>query len=137
MTFDFAQMVAVDYWAKRNVTVPCHPREKLLTWDETRSWLDDPASAPDMLADVPTCTVDVTPWAEDSRTVRETASNYCWEITHEVGHLAGLEHVHDGSTVMDPDGAPYPYGCTHPKRFLRTRRDAVRLARTSRLEPLP
>lgn len=126
MTFDQAVLVARDYWMQHGVSVPCAPRRQLLTWRETASW----NYSVDMLADVDQCAIEITPWANIRRD-RLERMNYCWDIVHEVGHLAGLEHPDAPAalalstkiramlphTVMG-DGA-YPYGCRHPRRFLR------------------
>jgi hypothetical protein len=110
MTFEFATLVAVDYWAKRDVTVPCKPAANLLTWKQTKGWGYETR----MLADRPACTVDITPWA-DIADDPDLAWMYCQEVVHEIGHLAGLEHSYGG--VMAADPWVVPFGCAHPLRW--------------------
>jgi hypothetical protein len=123
MTFGFAKAIAVDYWARRGVRVACEPEQMLLSDAETADW----GFTPDMLADVPACAVDVTPWAAAWRTMPGERWYYCREIVHEVGHLAGLGHDYGG--VMDEDENIVPWSCSHPRRFAR------RIAMIGQLEP--
>jgi hypothetical protein len=88
----------------------------------------------EMLTGSEDCTVLVADYVDAWRTdIWERRIDYCWDIAHEVGHLAGLEHpdqpgISDemrrlvtGSVMDSTNGAPYPYGCTHPRKFLRRR----------------
>lgn len=148
MTFQFAVMVANQYWLDRGVYVHCHPQADVLGWKEAAAQhllVDDPTT-PEMVADVPACTVDVMPWTDEWRTDPDLDQDYCWDIVHEVGHLAGLEHPGTPAaarlpadvqamlpdTVMNLDGASYPYGCTHPRKFLRHRAHASTLVALAR-----
>lgn len=113
MTFNFAVLVARDYWAKRDVRVPCAPTARLLTWQDTKDWGYGIA----MLADVPACEIEITPWTEPLRQLRDSAWMYCERVVHEVGHLAGLEHEYGGVMAAEPESVPW--GCAHPRKFQR------------------
>lgn len=129
MTFDFATAVGIDYWARRNVATPCRPQQRVYTADEIAGQEAElRAAVVDMLADTAACTIDVLPWAAlDESNDSVDRANYCFEIAHEIGHLAGLEHPdHTGltpeqrafvtGTVMDEWG-DYPFGCVHPRQW--------------------
>lgn len=111
MTFNFAVIAAKDYWASHGVTIPCRPQRQRLTWANVAGWRQS-GYDPDMITKVETCTVLVHPRAEWYRVHREFAWLYCREVAHELGHLAGLEHD-------DPRIDARPWGCTHPRKFLR------------------
>lgn len=111
MTFAYARNVAINYWAKRNITVPCQPLAHVFTSDEDAQVQAESSEPVNMLADSATCTIDITPLADWYRTHREYAWIYCMEIVHEVGHLAGLEHEYGG--VMDSTENIVPYRCDH------------------------
>lgn len=127
MTFEFAAVVAVDYWAKRGVAVPCHPQQRVFTAPEAvelqRAYVPAGFDRMEMVAYVDACTVGITPEAHALRNDREYAWMYCMEITHEIGHLAGLDHPKPGEIarygVMDPEQNIVPWGCDHPIKFRR------------------
>lgn len=122
MTFEFAALVAVNYWQARGVHIPCHPTAKVLTIAE-----DDAiqASIPadehlDMFAIQATCTIVISPDTAALRTDRDLDWYYCMDVAHELGHLGGLDHDYGG--VMNRNQNITPRGCLHPREFLRSLR---------------
>ena len=130
MTFEFASWVAVEYLAKRGVTLPCHPRQHLYTNAEDAelqakyraAGIATEGERVDMTADVETCTVGVTPDLDWYRTEPGYKWIYCRGIVHEFGHLAGLSHPTPetpGLAIMDIEQNAVPWGCDHPLKFRR------------------
>lgn len=150
MTFEVASSIATDYWAHRDVTVPCRPQAHIYTYAELEQQIARDESRGenphrfDMFADRPNCQIDVMPWANITpRSDALEQTNYCFEIAHEIGHLAGLEHpdyvgltpeqrAFVTNTVMDEWGAP-PFGCSHLRQWkvLQGWRKAPRWVRVS------
>jgi hypothetical protein len=125
MTFEFASVVAVGYWAKRGLTIPCHPHRRLLTRAENTALQEEYRAAGligenegiGMTVDVPSCMVNVTPDLNWYRTQTGFKWIYCQAVTHELGHLAGLGHDYGG--IMDFRNGVVPWGCKHPLKFRR------------------
>lgn len=124
MTFQFATVVAVDYWAKRDIAVACHPQARVFTAAEDSdlqlAYAADGFASVAMLAYVETCTIGITPGADGLRNDRDLAWMYCMEVVHEIGHIAGLGHDYGG--VMALGENVVPWGCDHPLKFRRHRR---------------
>ena len=113
MTFEFASLVAVDYWQARGVEMPCKPIAHVLSAAEDAQVQAELGA--DMLADIPACTVDITPAADSYRLETDLTWTYCAEIVHEFGHLAGLEHAYGG--VMGAYVDETPFGCGYPRQW--------------------
>lgn len=117
MSFAFARTVAVDYWAKHHVTVPCKPTRRLLSWRESAK-LDASFGTGVSMATYPgTCEVQITRTGATYRTDRDLEWLYCTDVVHEIGHIAGLTHDYGGIMTNPPTGQPW--GCDHPHRFRR------------------
>lgn len=133
MTFNFARTVAVDYWAKRDINVPCQSQARVYTYADLEDEMArDKArgTAPyvsAMWSDVATCTVEITPWTDALRSDHDLSWVYCADVAHEIGHLAGLEHEYGG--IMNHDLGVVPWGCDHPRKFLRRLRFESRMRR--------
>lgn len=131
MTFDYASAVAVDYWAKKDVTVPCQATQRALTWKEVHTFEAYYGFIVDMVAYDDSCEIGVSPGAEENRTDPDEDWLYCAEIVHEFGHLGGLDDNSGG--IMDEDWTATPFGCAHPRQWavLKGWRDPPRWVRDS------
>lgn len=123
MTFSLARTVAIGYWAKHGIKVPCYPRALVYTYADLADQMARDRSrgvSPyiyAMWADVDLCIVKIPPWTDPLKTVHDTAWIYCQEVVHEIGHIAGLEHTYGG--VMRAQNGRVPWGCDHPAKFRR------------------
>lgn len=109
MTFDFAQMAAVNYWAKRDVTIPCHSTGIELNdeqFAEVVAFYGDDDIA--VIYDIPDCTVLFPPETAHDRHVAPLS--YCYAVQYALGYIAGAgeaaEHIRN-----------VPWGCLHPFKF--------------------
>jgi len=118
MTWDFAVLVARDYWQQRGYELPCEPVPYLLSDAEDAEWqaryVEVYGTEFDMAADLAACRVLITPYAEWMRT-DEDGWTYCAEVAHEFGHLIGLGHDHGG--IMDHAEGMSPFGCNFPRQW--------------------
>lgn len=115
MSFEFARLVAVDYWAQRAVAVPCRPSVALQTTAQADAMSAAWGFPVAMWALRDSCQVAVTPMAEVYRTDVDLDWLYCADVVHEVGHLAGLGHEYGG--VMNPAENVVPFGCAYPRQW--------------------
>lgn len=83
-TFAMAKQIGTEYWAKRDVTVPCDMNATLIPaveWDEMQDHYSDPIY---MIADTDTCSAWVSPVADWHRK-HGYFFDYCDGIVHEMG----------------------------------------------------
>lgn len=119
MTFTVALMIAVSYWGARDIQTPCHPQPAYLTNEQMAVYNGIDGVEADMRADRATCEVLIAPTGRVLRTLDEPVGwSYCREVVHEVGHIDGLTHEHEGVMSAGP-GGHVPWACTHVKVFLR------------------
>lgn len=116
MSFDYAALVAVDYWTKRGVAVPCHPTYYVLEDADMAVYNARDGVNAYIRASPLRCAV-LSTRVEDSYRRDELAWMFCGDIAHEFGHLAGLAHEYGGIMAADANFAPW--GCTHRRAFMR------------------
>ena len=100
MTFAVAIMLAMSFWSHRGVSTPCTPVAEVVP----SSALPVTANGLTALAatyGAPSCRILISPELQQWRL--DDPGYYATAITHEVGHIDGIGHTHDGG-FMDEDG---------------------------------
>jgi hypothetical protein len=111
MDFALALAIAMNFWAVRGVEVPCHPvavsGAHLQLDEQYAGWYRRYGIRVEipMASDVAKCQILISRTGVISR--RLLPEEYCADVTHEVGHIAGLSHAATGPMAEPPDSPWY------------------------------
>jgi hypothetical protein len=115
MHFALALAIAVSFWHARGVEVPCAP--VAVSGADARLPYDALAPAGKKWR------VPMAAWGCEILISRETgflrvdaAADYCLDVVHEVGHIAGLGHTPTGVMALAPTANDIPWDCSYWRR---------------------
>lgn len=114
MTFALALLIAANFWHARHVEVPCHP---VAVHTDVGVPVDVYGLAAPMSALRDACTIVISSQAEF---YREAGPEwYCSDVTHELGHIAGLQHTRTGIMGAYTGRQDIPWDCLQWKSVRR------------------
>ena len=116
MSFALALAIAASWWGSHGVTIPCHPTPEYVNGTQMANYgIPDAA-----MASWPAtyrCVVLISTYAgevQDSDPVQ-----FCNDVTHEFGNLAGVPETMGASRITDQTDPPVLWDCKHWKRWRR------------------